>query len=211
LTWCEEIFLTLWENILRLLRKIFQTQTLSKDGWPDLTLPEQQKLTWPDPGQKILTRTHHEFKALEILSTFEPWLLTILLNKKGITLYLIYSIWTWCKRWDFVFEKSSKKKVYCFLSKWHWINHESLSYEKWADKKYLSDKKIFLSEKSSSFMSFHFLIIVRYLNILDFFSFTIFVSHFFKTKTLISHSNLVHLFYLCIWASFLPKKRVLFL
>jgi len=42
------------------LGEIFQTQTI--DGWPDLTLATKN---WPDPGQKILTWTHHYFLGIE--------------------------------------------------------------------------------------------------------------------------------------------------
>jgi len=38
------------------LGEIFQIHTQTKDGWPD---PSNNNLTLPDPGQKILTQTHH--------------------------------------------------------------------------------------------------------------------------------------------------------
>jgi len=47
---------------LGFLGEIFWTQT--KDGWPD---PSNKKLTQPDPGQKILTRTHHNWEPFFFL------------------------------------------------------------------------------------------------------------------------------------------------
>jgi len=43
-----------WWYFFRSKREIFQTQT--KDDWPD---PSNKKLIRPNPGQKILTRTHY--------------------------------------------------------------------------------------------------------------------------------------------------------
>jgi len=43
------------------LGEIFQIQTKTINDWPEPTRPKPQKIdpTWPNPGQKILTRTHH--------------------------------------------------------------------------------------------------------------------------------------------------------
>jgi len=43
---------------LTFLGEIFQTQTQTINGWPDLS---HKKLTWPDPGENFLTQTHHYF------------------------------------------------------------------------------------------------------------------------------------------------------
>jgi len=71
LTQPEEIFFDPKGKKLKkliFLREIFQIQTHTINGWPDLTRATKN---WPNPGQKFLTQTHHYFGTqIDVVATF---------------------------------------------------------------------------------------------------------------------------------------------